>query len=42
MSYLKYDGALAVETAAPVTGLYGTDGVDTLTGTSQAESLWGG
>ncbi|MDB5467121.1 MAG: endo,3,4-beta glycanase, partial [Phenylobacterium sp.] len=42
MSYLKYDGSLAVETAAPVTGLYGTDGVDSLTGTSQAESLWGG
>ncbi|RAK61552.1 1,3-beta-glucanase [Phenylobacterium hankyongense] len=42
MSYLKYDGTLAAETAAPVTGLYGTDGVDTLTGTSQAESLWGG
>ena len=31
MSYLKYDGSLAAETAAPVANLYGTSAVETLT-----------
>ena len=42
MSLLKYDGTLAVDTAAPVSNFYGTSGTDTLTGTSLAESFWGG
>ena len=41
MSYLKYDGTVAVETNTSGPGLYGTDGADTLNGTSAAEALWG-
>ena len=41
MSYLKYDGTAAVETNTSGPGLYGTDGADTLNGTSAAEALWG-
>src|ERR1700710_251013 len=43
MSYVKYDGSAAAETAAPVTNFFGTaDVVDTYVGTSAAESFWGG
>ena len=42
MSWLKYDGSVAVGTNTPVSDLYGTDGRDTLTGTADANSLWGG
>jgi beta-glucanase (GH16 family) len=42
MPYNKYDGTAAAQTLDPSLGLYGTDGRDTLTGTSAAESLWGG
>ena len=42
MSLLKYDGTPAAETAPPLADFYGTNGVDSLTGTSAAESFWGG
>ena len=42
MSLLKYDGSPAIETTMPVTSFYGTDGVDTMTGSASAESFWGG
>src|SRR4051812_11832187 len=42
MSLLKYDGTLAVDTAAPGSNFYGTSGTDTLSGTSGADSLGGG
>ncbi|MDP3869255.1 family 16 glycosylhydrolase [Phenylobacterium sp.] len=42
MSWLKYDGSVAVGTNTPVSDLYGTDGRETLTGTADANSLWGG
>jgi beta-glucanase (GH16 family) len=41
MSYLKYDGSAAAESAAPVFNLYGTDAAETLSGTAAAETLWG-
>ncbi|MGA0606537.1 family 16 glycosylhydrolase [Phenylobacterium sp. VNQ135] len=40
MSYRKYDGSAAVQTTAPVSDKFGTDLVETLTGTSAHESLW--
>ena len=43
MSYFKYDGSAARETAAPVASFYGTGGVvDAYSGTAAAESFWGG
>jgi serralysin len=42
MSLLKYDGTLAVETSAPAANFYGTEGVDTLTGSAASEGFWGG
>ena len=42
MSLLKYDGALAVETTAPISNFYGTDVTDNLTGAATAEGFWGG
>ena len=42
MSYLKYDGSAAVDTAAPVANFYGTSGLSqTFTGGSAAEGFWG-
>jgi len=41
MSYLKYDGSTAVETAPPVASNFGTSAVETLTGGSGAEGLYG-
>src|SRR5947209_8611823 len=41
MSYLKYDGSTAAESANPVSNLYGTPGAETLSGTGAAETLWG-
>ena len=41
MSLLKYDGTLAVETAAPSVNLFGTLPVETLTGGSNPTGLWG-
>ena len=40
MSYRKYDGSAAAQTAAPVSDKFGVDAVETLTGTSAHESLW--
>jgi len=43
MSYLKYDGSAAAETAAPVINNFGTAGItDSYVGTPAAESFWGG
>src|SRR3982751_6044178 len=42
MPLYRYDGTLAVDTAAPVDNFYGAAGADTLTGTGLAESFWGG
>jgi serralysin len=42
MPLYKYDGSLANQTTESVSHFYGTDGTDTLTGTSQHESFWGG
>ena len=42
MALLKYDGTLAAATSGPAAHFYGTSGTDTLTGTSAAESFWGG
>ncbi|ACG77706.1 endo-1,3-1,4-beta glycanase [Phenylobacterium zucineum HLK1] len=42
MAFFKYDGSVAVETAAPVVQFYGTPGADVLSGTSAAEGFWGG
>ena len=41
MSYLKYDGTLAAETASPSASFYGSDGADTDNGTAAAEAFWG-
>ena len=41
MSYLKYDGTAAAETAASTNSFYGSSAAETLTGTSAADSLWG-
>src|SRR6185503_17018409 len=42
MSYLKYDGSAAVDTAAPVANFYGASGLSqTFTGTAAAEGFWG-
>ncbi len=41
MSYLKYDGSLAAETAAPIINLFGSLPGETLTGTAAATALWG-
>ncbi|HVI30752.1 family 16 glycosylhydrolase [Phenylobacterium sp.] len=40
MSYFKYDGVRAAETAAPASDFWGTDAIETLTGNAQANSLW--
>src|SRR5215210_6802552 len=42
MPFYRYDGTLAVDTAAPVANFYGTSGTDSLTGSNLAESFWGG
>ncbi|WP_411287328.1 family 16 glycosylhydrolase [Phenylobacterium sp.] len=42
MSLYKYDGSAASQTPDPVAHFYGTDGVDTLTGSEKPESFWGG
>jgi beta-glucanase (GH16 family)/Ca2+-binding RTX toxin-like protein len=42
MSFLKYDGTRAVETIAPASNFFGTEGVDTLTGGAASEGFWGG
>lgn len=42
MSLLKYDGSAASRTTDATSHFYGTDGTDTLTGTSAHESFWGG
>ncbi|WP_308238211.1 family 16 glycosylhydrolase [Phenylobacterium sp. J367] len=42
MTYFKYDGVRAAETAAPVRDFWGTDAVETLIGTPEANSLWVG
>jgi serralysin len=41
MSYLKYDGSAAAETAVSTNSFYGSSVAETLTGTGAAESLWG-
>ena len=42
MSYLKFDGTLAVETPSATTSFYGTSaGGETLTGGAGADALWG-
>uniref|UniRef100_UPI002FDFA23A family 16 glycosylhydrolase n=1 Tax=Phenylobacterium sp. TaxID=1871053 RepID=UPI002FDFA23A len=42
MAIYKYDGALALVSAAPRTGFYTTAKAETFTGTSVAEEFWGG
>jgi Ca2+-binding RTX toxin-like protein/beta-glucanase (GH16 family) len=42
MTYIKYDGVIAAQTAAPVSDLFGTEGPEFLIGTSAANSLWVG
>jgi Ca2+-binding RTX toxin-like protein len=41
MSYLKYDGSAATETAAPVSNFYGSSAAEALTGNGTADALWG-
>src|SRR5689334_10443670 len=42
MPYIKYDGTPAVDTAAPVSNVYGTSGVvANLAGTAGADAFWG-
>src|SRR5690242_19666844 len=42
MTYLKYDGTPAVDTATPTASFYGTSGApQSFTGTSAAEAFWG-
>ncbi|MCR5875426.1 family 16 glycosylhydrolase [Phenylobacterium sp. J426] len=40
MFYRKYDGSAAAQTAAPVSDKFGTDAVETFTGTAAHESFW--
>jgi Ca2+-binding RTX toxin-like protein len=40
MAYVKYDGVRAAETATSVSDLFSTDAIETLVGTTGANSLW--